>query len=107
MLKSPKSFVDKLNSVTGIVSAYIEESVVIPCDTSYAFSFGTNQWFLENSYIDIHGNLQGGINVEDAWIINRGRSDVIVAVCDGGVDYNHPNLDPEIGRASCGERVYI
>lgn len=85
MLRSPKSFVDKLNSVTGIVNAYIEESVVVPCDTTYAFSFGIDQWFL---------NRNQGINVQDAWTINRGRSDVIIAVCDGGVDYTHPNLDP-------------
>ena len=57
----------------------------MPCDTTYAFSFGIDQWFL---------NRNQGVNVQDAWTINRGRSDVIIAVCDGGVDYTHPNLDP-------------
>lgn len=34
------------------------------------------------------------IDAEAAWDINTGRNDVIIAVCDGGVDYNHPDLDP-------------
>jgi len=34
-----------------------------------------------------------GINVENAWAINTGRTDVILAVLDGSVDYTHPNLD--------------
>jgi subtilisin family serine protease len=84
-LKKPDSFVRKLNSIEGIIKAYIEKPVFLPCDTTYAFSFGTNQWFL---------NRNQGVNVQDAWTINRGRSDVIIAVCDGGVDYTHPNLDP-------------
>ena len=94
MLKNPKSFVDKLNSVTGIVNAYIEKSIIVPCDTVYGFSFGSNQWFLDDERRNYLGYLiSTGINVKDAWTINRGRSDVIIAVCDGGVDYTHPNLD--------------
>ena len=34
------------------------------------------------------------INAEQAWNINTGRNDVIIAVCDGGIDYTHPDLDP-------------
>ena len=30
----------------------------------------------------------------EAWDFQRGRNDVIVAVIDGGVDYNHEDLDP-------------
>ena len=33
------------------------------------------------------------IRAQQAWEINKGRSDVIIAVCDGGVDYTHPDLD--------------
>lgn len=84
-LKDSRSIISKLNLSGKIITAYIEQPIAAPCDTSYAFSFGNNQWFL---------NRDRGINVEDAWNINRGRSDVIIAVCDGGVDYTHPNLDP-------------
>lgn len=45
----------------------------------------SDQWHLTKEY---------GINIVDAWKINKGRKDVTIAVCDGGVDYKHPNLDP-------------
>ena len=59
--------------------------IITPCgsaQTSFPYS---NQWHLTKTT---------GINAEEAWAINKGRSDVIIAVCDGGVDYTHPNLDP-------------
>jgi len=41
------------------------------------------------------------ISLPEAWDFEKGNSDVIVAVIDGGVDYNHPdimnNMWPEIG----------
>ena len=49
----------------------------------------------KNLYIDDYWHLYGthGIDINGAWGINKGRSDVIVAVCDGGIDYTHPDLD--------------
>ena len=77
-----------------ILSAYIEiQNIIIPQTITYPFSF-YNQWHLTNTYLAYDGSLQGGINIENAWTINKGRNDVIIAVCDGGVDYRHPNLDP-------------
>jgi len=83
--KDTYSFINKLKTSNEIIKANIEKSIIVPCKTSYDFSFGDKQWFLTRAQ---------GINVEDAWTINKGRSDVIIAVCDGGVDYTHPNLDP-------------
>lgn len=57
-----------------------------PNDPRYQSGY---QWGLKNpSYSgrDIHA--------ADAWVKNKGRSDVIVAVLDTGVDYNHNDLDP-------------
>ncbi len=34
------------------------------------------------------------IHAVAAWDINKGRNDVIVAVVDGGIDYDHIDLDP-------------
>jgi subtilisin family serine protease len=47
------------------------------------------QWGLYN-----WSNPGKDIHAPQAWQINKGRSDVIIAVVDGGVDYNHPDLDP-------------
>lgn len=43
-----------------------------------------DQWYLNTLF---------GISLDSAWDINKGRNDVIIAVCDGGVDYTHPDLD--------------
>jgi len=64
----------------------LEESVLIePYSVEQASFPYSNQWHLTKAT---------GINAEEAWNINKGRSDVIIAVCNGGVDYTHPNLDP-------------
>jgi subtilisin family serine protease len=34
------------------------------------------------------------VDAPEAWSLNTGRSDVTVAVVDGGVDLDHPDLDP-------------
>lgn len=69
--------------------AYIEYPInikpsIVPNDTQYG-----SQWHLKSLY-----NPLADIDAEQAWDINTGRSDVIIAVCDGGVDYLHPDLDP-------------
>jgi len=78
-----------LQHYEAIKEIYLEERILMkPATEAYNVSANfpfANQWHLTRAQ---------GINVEDAWGINRGRSDVIVAVLDGGVDYRHPNLDP-------------
>ena len=65
------------------------------------FSFGTltsndtyfaDQWGLKNS--GQYGSAYSGvdINVEAAWNITEGNSNVIVAVLDNGVELTHPDL---------------
>lgn len=71
------------------LNAYIERPLsfkpcIAPNDSLYS-----NQWHLRSiSY------PAADIRAEQAWDINKGRSDVIIAVCDGGVDYTHRDLDP-------------
>src|SRR5665647_102541 len=77
--------VNQLKKNTEILDAYLEQPILIkPCGVISGFEY-TNQWHLTKNY---------GINVEEAWNINKGRNDVIIAVCDGGVDYTNLNLDP-------------
>jgi hypothetical protein len=81
----------RLVALPGVEAAVPEYSVtpldVLPNDP--AFQQSTYQWGLRNTRYpgrDIHA--------PEAWEFNRGRSDVVVAVIDGGIDYEHPDLDP-------------
>ena len=47
-----------------------------------------HQWGLYNE-----GSPGNDIHASQAWEFNKGRSDVTVAIVDGGVDYSHPDLD--------------
>ncbi|CAN5135447.1 hypothetical protein BH23BAC3_BH23BAC3_35900 [soil metagenome] len=58
------------------------------CPDDPRFQSG-QQWGLYN-----FNNPGNDIHAPQAWQLNTGRSDVIVAVIDGGVDYNHSDLDP-------------
>jgi subtilisin family serine protease len=80
-------FVNLLRKEKGVLYAYVEQPLPFkPCtdDPNYRL-----QWHLNSPT-----NTLADIRAEQAWSINKGRNDVIIAVCDGGVDYNHPDLDP-------------
>jgi len=62
-----------------------QPSVVTPNDDEFQ---NGDQWNLNNPSND------ADIDAPEAWELNKGRSDVTIAVVDGGVDYNHPDLDP-------------
>lgn len=84
-----EEFVHFLKMEKGITNAYIERPLpfrpgVAPIDPEYS-----NQWHLRSLNYPA-----ADINAEQAWAINKGRNDVIIAVCDGGVDYSHLDLDP-------------
>lgn len=49
------------------------------------------QWHYENTG-QAGGYADVDIDLEDAWKINAGRKEVIVAIVDQGVDYNHVDL---------------
>jgi subtilisin family serine protease len=63
----------------------LRPSVVTPNDDEFQ---NGEQWNLDNPTYD------ADIDAPEAWSLNQGRSDVTVAILDGGVDYNHPDLDP-------------
>ncbi|MFC1752522.1 S8 family serine peptidase [Thermoproteota archaeon] len=58
---------------------YIYKEAFVPNDTYYS-----SQWNLEV------------LNMENAWDINMGSSEVVIAVIDSGVDWQHPDLDESI-----------
>ncbi len=56
-------------------------------------------WGLHNSGQTVNGlagTLGADINATAAWDITNGSSNVIVAIVDTGVDYNHPDLSANI-----------
>jgi len=60
----------------------------------------TDQWHYHNTG-QLGGTPGADISLFDAWEIEKGHSDVLVAIIDGGIQYNHPdiaaNMWPEIG----------
>jgi len=63
----------------------LRPSVVTPNDDEFQ---NGEQWNLNNPSND------ADIDAPETWELNKGRSDVTIAVVDGGVDYNHSDLDP-------------
>ncbi len=63
-----------------------------PNDPQYRF-----QWHYNNTGQD-GGVIGADINVVKAWRVETGSPNVIVAVIDGGVDINHPDLKNAIWR---------
>lgn len=53
----------------------VEPQTVTPADPLWA-----NQWDMQK------------ISMSDAWGISQGSADVVVGVCDTGIDYTHPDL---------------
>ena len=58
---------------------YLVKAAAIPNDPSF-----NEQWYLSH------------INMPSAWNLYQGNSDIIVAVLDTGVNYNHPDLGDKI-----------
>lgn len=66
-------------------------------DTNYS-----NQWGLKNT--GLSGQAGVDINIEPAWNITEGDSDIVVAVLDCGVELTHPDLAGNLitGYDACG-----
>jgi parallel beta-helix repeat protein len=62
------------------------DAIKTPNDAKYSFLWGLN-----NSG-QTGGTADADIDAAEAWTISNGSSDIVVAVIDTGVDYNHPDL---------------
>ncbi len=80
------SLLNYTNTKTAEVSTIDKASYLVPNDPLYG-----NQWGLNNT--GQNGGTAGiDIHAEDAWDINTGDPNVVVAVLDHGFEMNHPDL---------------
>jgi len=83
---------------------YIVRALVTPDDTYFS-----NQWALHNTGSYANGTDDADIDAPEAWDTTTGNSDIVIAVIDTGVDYNHPDLHGNIwhntGETNCEDGV--
>ncbi len=114
-------------TIPQVVSEYNKDKDVEYAEPDYVFSIcATNpndpcypvQWPLNNTgqghpYISMglgwtfrSGTAGSDINAPEAWDIQTGSSDIVVAVIDSGVDYNHRDLVSNMWTDSDGRYGY-
>ncbi|MBI4850035.1 MAG: S8 family serine peptidase [Nitrospirae bacterium] len=82
---------------------FIVHALAVPNDPSYS-----QLWGLHND--GQTGSITGaGIHAPEAWDLTTGSSDVVIAVVDTGVAYNHPDLSDNIwtntGETDCTDAI--
>jgi subtilisin family serine protease len=82
---------------------YIVHITTTPDDPNFS-----NLWGLHNTG-QTGGTSDADIDAPEAWDITTGSSEVVIAVIDTGVVYNHPDLSDNIwtntGETDCGDGV--
>lgn len=75
---------------------FVEADHVMSADAISNDSYADQLWGLENTGQSVNGSVSGvadvDLNVSGAWARVSGDGDVVVAVLDSGINYNHPDL---------------
>jgi len=74
---------------------YVEYNFTVELVSSPNDPLYPDMWNLENNG-QSGGKPGADIGAHQAWDVNTGSPDVVVAVIDTGIDYNHPDLNPNI-----------
>jgi subtilisin family serine protease len=84
---------------------YAEPNYIIKASAVPNDQYFRNQWSLHNDGTYAGGTDDADIDAPEAWDISTGNSDIIVAVFDTGIAYNHDDLVSNIwknpGETSC------
>jgi subtilisin family serine protease len=91
------SIVEEYNSISSVEYAepnYIVKLCEIPNDPRFDL-----QWALHNTG-QYDGTPDADIDAPEAWSIETGSSDVVIAIIDTGVDWDHPDLAANIWNNS-------
>jgi len=94
---------------------YAELNYIVTIDSTPNDPYFPFQWSLHNTgqmypasgrYNDPPGALDADIDAPEAWDIQTGSGDIIVAVADTGVDYNHRDIDDNMWTDANGYHGY-
>lgn len=72
---------------------------VIPNDENFSFQWAlhnTGQHIWPDALPPINGTPDSDIDAVEAWEIETGKPDIIIAIIDSGIDYTHPDLADNI-----------
>lgn len=76
--------------IAGMETRAGEEEEVMPFNDPQL----PEQWHYHNTGKQLDGSIAGAdVNAFQAWKVETGSPNVIVAVMDGGIQYNHPDLE--------------
>lgn len=84
-----RSVIENLNKNVAVLFAepdYMVKADIVPNDPQFA-----NLWGLHNTG-QTGGSVDADIDAPEAWDITTGSPNVVVAVLDTGIDYNHEDL---------------
>ena len=98
-----KFYIPKNSKISSIVNDYSKDPNVIYAEPNYIYKtcFIPNdpdlclQWGLNNSG-QTGGTLDADIDAIEAWDIETGNENIVVAIHDTGVDWDHPDLEENI-----------
>jgi parallel beta-helix repeat protein len=89
--KGIQALVQESNAVVNAEPNFIGQALdTLPTDAMFS-----GQWALQNTGQN-GGTAGADIHAPGAWDISRGNTNVLVAVLDTGIDYNHPDLAANI-----------
>jgi subtilisin family serine protease len=106
----------KYRSVREALESYLQDSQIEYAEPNYIVRAATtpNDTYF-NSLWGLHNTGQTGgtndadIDAPEAWNLTTGSSNVVIAVIDSGVAYNHPDLQSNIwsnpGETSCTDGI--
>jgi len=88
---NPQKLIKQLHALPNVVDVTNDAAVSVTSVDDPRFD---NQWQLHSP-----DRYRASLNLPQAWNITHGSTDVVVAVVDTGIDYNHPDLS---GRLLAG-----